>query len=326
MKRTFIRLSASALIAGSLLSIEPAAAQLAPGRPIRIVVGDAAGGSPDTLGRMLAQKLSESLGQPVVVENKPGASGILAAETVAKAAPDGHTLLVNTTSLWAILPNIKRSLSYDAERSFAPITLIATTANVLAINASHPASTVAELVAYGKANPGKLNYASAGIGSPAHLAGEMLGLYADLKMTHLAYKGAGPALLDVIGGVADFIITSPIAASPHVASGKIRLLATSGAQVNPSLPTLAPIAATVPGYDITQSWGMSAPAGTSQATLNQLNTELVKAIRHRDVQEKIVGMGASPGGNSVAEFTAFMADERKRLGEVITRRSIPLLD
>jgi tripartite-type tricarboxylate transporter receptor subunit TctC len=317
--------SCSVTVASALMT-PPAQAQLVSGRTVRIVVGDAAGGSPDTLGRMLAQKMAESLGQAVVVENKPGASGILAAETVAKASPDGHTLLVNTTSLWAILPSIKKSLSYDAERSFVPITLIATTANVLAINANHPARSVSDLVAYGKANPGKLNFASAGVGSPAHLAGEMLGLYADLKMTHLAYKGAGPALLDVIGGVADFIITSPIAAGPHVASGKVRLLATSGAQVNPALPNLPPIAATVAGYDITQSWGMSAPAGTPEPTIRQLHTELVKALRQPDVQEKIKGMGATPVGNSIAEFTRFMADERKRLAEVITRRNIPLMD
>jgi tripartite-type tricarboxylate transporter receptor subunit TctC len=154
----------------------------------------------------------------------------------------------------------------------------------------------------------------------------MLGLYADLKMTHLAYKGAGPALLDVIGGVADFIITSPIAAGPHVASGKIRLLATSGAQVNPALPDLAPIAASVPGYDITQSWGMAAPAGTPEPTLRQLHSEITKALSQPDVQQKIKGMGASPVGNSMADFGRFMADERKRLAEVISRRNIPLMD
>ncbi|MBM3408231.1 MAG: tripartite tricarboxylate transporter substrate binding protein [Betaproteobacteria bacterium] len=316
----------SAVIAAAALMTPSAQAQLVSGRTVRIVVGDAAGGSPDTLGRLLAQKMAESLGQAVVVENKPGASGILAAETVAKASTDGHTLLVNTTSLWAILPSIKKSLSYDAERSFVPITLIATTANVLAINANHPARSVSDLVAYGKANPGKLNFASAGVGSPAHLAGEMLGLYADLKMTHLAYKGAGLALLDVIGGVADFIITSPVAAGPHVASGKVRLLATSGAQVNPALPNLPPISATIAGYDITQSWGMSAPAGTPEPTIRQLHAELVKALRQPDVHEKIKGMGATPVGNSIAEFTRFMADERKRLAEVITRRNIPLMD
>jgi len=301
-------------------------AQDFPNRPIRLVVGDAPGGSPDTLGRLLGQKVADRLGQSVVVDNKPGASGILAAEIVAKAPADGHTLLLNTTSLWAILPNLKKNLPYDPIRSFAPITLIATAANVMVINVGHPARTLAELVAYGKANPGKLNYASAGIASPAHLAGEMLGLYAGLKMTHLAYKGAGPALLDVIAGHADFIITSPIAAGPHMASGRVRALGTTGTRRNPSLPDLAPMADTVPGYDMSQSWGLSAPAGTPPAVLKALHAAFDHALQLPEVREKIRATGAAAVGNSPADFEAFMANERQRLGEVVSKAGIRLTD
>lgn len=299
-------------------------AQDFPNRPIRLVVGDAPGGSPDTLGRLLGQKVAESLGQSVLVDNKPGASGILAAEIVAKAPADGHTLLLNTTSLWAILPNLKKSLPYDPIRSFVPITLIATAANVMVINVNHPAKTLKELVQYGKANPGKLNYASAGIASPAHLAGEMLGLYADIRMTHLAYKGAGPALLDVIAGHADFIITSPIAAGPHMANGRVRALGTTGTQRNPSLPELAPMAETVPGYDMSQSWGLSAPAGTPAEVLKVLHAAFDKALKLPDVREKIRSTGAAAMGNTPAEFETFMANERRRLGEVVSKARITL--
>jgi tripartite-type tricarboxylate transporter receptor subunit TctC len=218
-------------------------AQTYPDKPIRLIVGDAPGGSPDTLGRLLAQRLSESLGQPVVVDNRPGAGGLLAADLAAKAPPDGYTLFMNTTTVWAILPNVKKNLPYDP-KSFLPVTRIASASNVLVVNTSLPATSVAELVKLAKSSPGKLNYASAGIASPAHLAGEMFNLLADVKLTHIPYKGAGPALLDVIAGTAQIMITSPIAAGAHMTSGRVRALAATGAQRNPGLPVQPTIAAT----------------------------------------------------------------------------------
>ena len=301
-------------------------AQSYPNKPIRLVVGDAPGGSPDTLGRILSQKISERLGQPVVIDNKAGASGIVAAEIVSKAPADGYTLLLNTTSLWAILPNLKKNLPYDNNKSFIHITQIATAANVIVINLNHTAKTLKELVQYGRANPGKLNYASAGIASPAHLAGEMLGLYTDIKMTHVAYKGAGPALLDVIAGNVDFIITSPIAAGPHMNSGRVRALGTTGPQRNPALPDLPSMSETVPGYDMSQSWGLSAPAGTPADVIQLLHTEFERALKLPDVQEKIRSTGAIAVGNSPQAFESFMANERKRLGEVIAKTGIVLSD
>ncbi len=303
-----------------------AVAQPYPAKPIRLIVPDATGGSPDTLGRILAQKLSDSLGQQVVVDNRPGAAGLLAADLAAKAAPDGYTLFMSTTSVWAILPNLKKNLPYDPVTSFMPVTRIASTSNVLVINLSVPAKSVAELVRHAKSNPGSLNYASAGIASPAHLAGEMLNLLADIKMTHVPYKGAGPALLDVIAGSVQLIITSPIAAGAHMNSGRVRALASTGAQRNPGLPDLPTIAETVPGYDISQSWGITVPAGTAPAIVILLHTEIVKALRLPDVRERIVRTGAVPVGDTPEEFAGFIAAERKRLGEVIGKTGIVLAD
>ena len=301
-------------------------AQSWPAKPIRLIVGDATGGSPDTLGRILAQKLSESLGWQVVVDNRPGAAGILAADLAAKAPPDGYTLFMSTTSVWAILPNLKKNLPYDPVTSFIPVTLVASASNVLVVNLAVPAKSVAELVRYAKANPGRLNFASAGIASPAHLAGEMLNLLADIRMTHVPYKGAGPALLDVIAGSVQLIITSPIAAGAHMNNGRVRALASTGAQRNPVLPDLPTIAETVPGYDISQSWGITVPAGTSPAVVTLLNTEIIKALRIPDVRERIARTGAVPAGNTPDEFAAFIAAERKRLGEVIGKTGIVLAD
>ena len=321
-KAVLLHMLTIAMLSGSFGAV----AQPYPTKPIRLIVGDATGGSPDTLGRILAQKLSESLGHQVVVDNRPGAAGILAADLAAKAPPDGYTLFMSTTSVWAILPNLKKNLPYDPVTSFIPVTLVASASNVLVINLAVPAKSVAELVRYAKANPGRLNYASAGIASPAHLAGEMLNLLADIRMTHVPYKGAGPALLDVISGSVQLIITSPIAAGAHMNNGRVRALASTGAQRNPALSDLPTIAETVPGYDISQSWGITVPAGTSPAIVTLLSTEIVKALRIPDVRERIARTGAVPVGDTPEEFAAFIAAERKRLGEVIGKTGIVLAD
>ena len=317
------------IIVGTLISLAlpaTAMAQTYPDKPIRLIVGDAPGGSPDTLGRLLALRLSDSLGQPVVVDNRPGAGGLLAADLAAKSAPDGYTLFMNTTTVWAILPNVKKNLPYDPLKSFVPISRIASASNVLVVNTSLGATSVAELVRLAKASPGKLNYASAGIASPAHLAGEMLNLLADVKITHVPYKGAGPALLDVIAGTAQIMITSPIAAGAHMTSGKVRALATTGAQRNPALPDLPTIAESLPGYDISQSWGITAPAGTPPAIVKLLHTEIVKALNLPDTRERIVRTGAVPVGDTPEAFDAFIATERTRLGEVISKTGIVLTE
>ena len=299
-------------------------AQAYPSRPIRLVIADSPGGAPDQLGRLLAQKLSESLGQQVIVDNRAGAGGALGAESVAKSPPDGYTLLMTTTAIYAILPNLRKDLPNDAVRDFVPVARVATASNVLVVNTAVPASSVAELVRYAKERPGALNYASAGIGTPAHLAGEMLNLLADIKVTHVPYKGAAPALLDVIAGNAQYIITSPLAAGAHMSAGRVRALASTGSERNPSLPELPTVADAVPGYEITQSWGIVAPAGTPGDVVKRLGDEVVKAMTNAEVRDKVLKTGAVPAGDAPAAFEGFMANERRRLGDVIARSRIEL--
>ena len=302
------------------------AAQAFPARPIRLIVADAAGGAPDQLARIVAQKMSEGLGQQVIVDNKPGAGGALGAEIAARAPADGYTLLVTTTAIYAILPNLKKNLPFDPVRDFASLSRIATASNVLVVNQALPAASVGELVQLARGKPGVLNYASAGIGTPAHLAGEMLNQLAGIKLTHIPYKGAAPALLDVIAGNAQLIITSPIAAGPHLNEGRVRALATTGTERNPSLAQLPTVADAVPGYEITQSWGIVAPAGTPAPLLKLLTDEVVRVMSSPDVKERVVKTGAVPGTDAGSAFDAFMARERQRLGDVVTRSGIVLAE
>jgi tripartite-type tricarboxylate transporter receptor subunit TctC len=311
----------------ALLAIVPgAASQGYPAKPVRLVVADAAGGAPDQLGRILAQRLSESLGQQMIVDNRPGAGGAIGADLVARAPADGYSLLLTTTAIYAILPSLKKDLPYDPVRDFLPISRIATASNVLVVNSALPARSVADLVQLAKSKPGALNYASAGVGTPAHLAGEMLNLLADIKLTHVPYKGAAPGLLDVIAGNAQLIITSPIAAGGHMSAGRVRALATTGAERNPSLPELPTIGETVRGYEITQSWGVVAPAGTPAAVVQRLSTEIAKAMNQPEVRERVLKTGATPASDTPAAFELFMARERQRLADVITRSGIVLAD
>ena len=316
------RLLAFALAALSMA----AAAQSYPTKPVRLIVADAAGGAPDQLGRIVAQKLSENLGQQFIVDNRPGAAGVLGADIAAKAPPDGYTLLLTTTSIYALIPGMKKNLTYDAAKDFVAISRIATASNVLVVTAALPANSVKELIALAKSKPGVYNYASAGVGSPAHLAGEMLNLLAGIKITHVPYKGAAPGLLDVIAGNPHLIITSPISAAGHMNAGRVRALATTGAQRNPRLPDLPTIADTVPGYELSQTWGLAAPAGTPSVIVTRLSDETAKAIHLPDVQERILGMGAVPAAGTAAEFQAYIAEERQRLGDVIAKTGIVLAD
>ena len=319
------RLGSFLIAAWSLVAVTSnAGAQSYPARPIRLIVADAPGGAPDQLARILSQSLSAVLGQQVVVDNRPGAGGVLGAEIAAKARPDGYTLLMTTTAIYAILPNLRKNLPYDPVKDFVPISRIATASNVLVVNSALPAKNVAELVKLAKEKPGTLNYGSAGVGTPAHLAGEMLNLLADIKVTHVAYKGAAPALQDVIAGTVQYIITSPIAAAAHMNSGRVRALATTGAARNPSLPELPTIAEAVPGYEITQTWGMVAPAGTPADVVKQLAGDIAKVMNQPNVKERVLATGAVPAGDTPAELETFMAKERQRLGDIIARSGIVL--
>ena len=315
-----------AACAGALMSALGTAAlgQAWPARPIRFVINSAPGGAPDLIGRAVAQRLAEPLGQPVLVDNRAGASGVIATELVARAAPDGHTALLAATTIFAMLPAMKAGLPYDVARDFAPVMLLASAANVVAVNAALPARSVPELLALARTRP--LLYASAGNGTPAHLAGEMINLAAGLRMTHVPYKGAGPALADVVAGQVQLIVTSPIAALPHAQTGRVRLLATTGLARDPLLPDLPPVAETLPGYEITQWWGVALPSRTPRTIVTRLNTVLGDALRHPELRDRLVQQGTVPGGGSPEDFARFIAAERERLGTVIRQAGISLAD
>lgn len=315
----------SAFIGGSLcLALFCTAADAAdyPTKPIRLIVASAPGGAPDILGRIVAQKLGERLAQQVVVDNRAGASGIIGAELTARAAPDGYTLLLGATTLLAILPVLNTRLPYDPERDLAAVTQIALAANVVVVHPGVGAASVRELIEVAKRRP--LNFASAGNGTPAHLAGEMLNQMGGVKLAHVPYKGAGPALADLLAGQVHVLITSPIAALPHVQSGKLKLLASTGAQRNPTLPDLPTVAETLPGYEITQWWGLNAPARTPSAIIERLHRLTAPALQQADVKERIHAQGAIAVGNTPAEFARFIRVERQRIATLVKQAGIAI--
>jgi tripartite-type tricarboxylate transporter receptor subunit TctC len=316
---------ATGLIGAALLLSAPAApAQAYPTKPIRFLVPSPPGGSPDILARIVGNKLSEQMKQQVIVDNRSGASGIIGVEIAKNAAPDGYTLLLVTSTSFASLPVLKSNLPYDAERDFISLTRIAWVANVVTVNANLGVNSVSDLVRLAKEKPGQLNYGSAGNGSPAHLAGAMFNVLAGVKTTHVPYKGAAPALSDMLAGQIQFLITSPLVAMPHGRAGRIKVLATTGAQRDPLLPELPPVADTVPGYEIVQWWGIAVPRGTPQPITQRLHRELMTALNAADVKALMNKNGATSSPESPAEFTAFMKAERARIANVGKRANITI--
>ncbi len=295
-----------------------------PSRPIRFLVPGATGSSQDVLSRIVANKLSQQLKQQVVVDVRAGASGMIGIELGKAAVPDGYTIIVATSTLFASLPALKQKLSYDPDRDFMPLSRLATVSNVLTVNAGLGVDSVADLVRLAKAKAGQLNYGSAGNGSPAHLAGAMFDFLAQVKTNHVPYKGAAQALTDVIGGQLQYLVTSPLVAMPHAKGGRIKVLATTGARRDPLIPELATVAETVPGYDITQWWGVVVPAHTPAPIVTRLHAELVRALQSPDVRDFVAKQGASVQPESPADFTAFMRAERARIANLGKQADIRL--
>jgi tripartite-type tricarboxylate transporter receptor subunit TctC len=312
------------LYAALLLGATTAQAQPYPSRPIRFLVPGAAGSSQDILARVLANKLSQQLNQQVVVDARAGATGLIAIDIAKTAAPDGYTLVAATSSLFSGLPALKAKLSYDPDHDFAPLSRMASVANVVTVNAGLGVETAADLVKLARSKPGQLNYGSAGNGSPAHIAGAMFDVLASVKTNHVPYKGAAQALTDVIGGQLQYLITSPLVAMPHAKGGRIKVLATTGAKRDPLLPDLPVFADTVPGYEITQWWGVVAPAKTPKVILDFLHAEIIKALRAPDVRELLAKQGATAQPESPAEFAALMKAERTRIGNLGKKAGIAL--
>ena len=305
------------LLFASLLA-SAAFAQPYPNKPIKIIVPFAPGGATDLIARAVGQKLTESMGQPVIVENRTGASGMLGADLVAKAAPDGYTLLMASTAEIAINPSLYEKMAYDPVKDLAPVTLAGITPLILVVNPNTPAKSVQELVAQAKSKPGSVSFASAGNGSVQHLSGELLKTITKADMTHVPYKGAAPALVDVLGGQVTMFFSGMPPAMPHVKSGKLKPIAVTTPKRSPAAPDVPTMAeAGIQGFDISNWFGVFAPAGTPEDVLNKLNAEIVKALALPDVKERLASQGAETVGNTRAQFAAFVAAETAKYAKLI---------
>ena len=300
-------------------------AQGYPAKPVRMIIPYPPGGGNDTLGRLFAAKLGERIGQPVVVENRPGAGTIIGTEAAAKSPPDGYTILLSSIATHALSPNLYAKVPYDPIRDFAPITLLGIAPTVLVVPADLPAKDLAELVAAAKAKPGGLTYASGGNGTPPHINGEVFKSVAGVDLLHVPYKGGGPALVDLMAGRVQVMLDTAASAMPHVRSGKLRALAITGAKRSaeyPDIPTFAE--AGLPGYDTNAWYSMHAPAGTPPEIVRRLNAELVASLEEPDVQARFKQLTTEPVGNTPEEFAAFVKAELDKYARVIKAAGIRL--
>jgi tripartite-type tricarboxylate transporter receptor subunit TctC len=289
-----------------------------PSKPIRFVVPYPAGGPLDMVARLLAQKVGESTRQPVVVDNKPGAGGNIGADAVAKSPPDGYTILMGAVATHAINPTLYASIPYDSVRDFIPVTQVASTPNVLVVNPAVPARDVREFIAYARANPGKLNFGSGSTGSAGHLAGELFKTMAGVEMTHVPYKGAAPAMNDLIGGQIQLMFDNLASSLAQVRAGRIRALAVTTAKRTALAPELPAIAESgLPGFDISTWFGIFVPAGTPREAVDRLHAEFSRALAAPDVREKMLALGAEPVGNRPEEFAAYIRAEADKYARVI---------
>jgi len=293
-----------------------------PDRPVRFIVPWPPGGGTDVFARVIGEKLHQSLGQPFVVENRPGAAGNIGATYVARATPDGYTIMLATLTL-ATNPALYKNIEFDAVKDLAPITLIAGVPHMLVVNPSVPANNVKELIALAKAKPGKLNYSSAGIGSPFHIAGELFKEMAGVNIVHVPYKGGGPAIMDVAGGQIDMSFANLVAVLPLVKSGKLRALAVTSSKRSsaaPDVPTMAE--AGVPGYDFSSWFGAFAPAGTPHEIIVKLNHEIIKALQSPEVAKQLTAQGADLVADTPEEFSAYLKSETAKWRKVIKAAGI----
>jgi len=314
MKTALLRGLAALLVAVAPLAL----AQAYPARPIHFIVPYPAGGPLDTVARLLGQKVSESVHQPVVVENRPGAGGNIGAEAVARSAPDGYTILMGAVATHAINPTLYSSIPYDPVKDFAPVTEVAWTPNVLVVNPKLPVHDVKEFIAYAKAHPGELNFGSGSTGSAGHLAGELFKTMAGVQMVHVPYKGAGPAMQDLIGGQIQLMFDNLASSLGQIRAGKVRALAVTTAKrssLAPELPTIAESG--LPGFDISTWFGIFAPGGTPQPVVLRLHDEFVKALEAPEVRSTMEKMGAEPVGNTPEQFAAYIQSEAKKYAQVI---------
>lgn len=301
-----------------------AGAQSYPSKPIKIVVPFAAAGTTDLLARAVGAELGKAFGQPVIIENRPGAGGNVGADVVAKAAPDGYTLLMGTVGTHGINQSLYSRMPYDPIKDFAPITLVAAVPNVLVLNAGFAAKNgitdVNSFLRHAKANPGKLNMASSGNGTSIHLAGELFKTTTGTYMVHIPYRGSGPALTDLVGGQADLMFDNLPSALPFIKSGKLVALGLTSSKPSPALPGVAPIATTggqLANFEASSWFGMLAPAGTPKEIVDKLQQEIAKSLSSPAVKEKLIGQGADPVGNTPEQFAAHIQAETAKWAKVV---------
>lgn len=314
------------ILAASLLAwlgAAAAAAQTYPVKPVRLVIPYPPGGGSDTIGRPLAQKMSEGLGQQVVVENRGGANGNIGMESVARSAPDGYTLVFALSAQLAINPGLYQKIPYDPLKDFAPITLLGEGGYILVVHPSLPAKSLKDLIALAKARPGQIAYSSSGNGSGGHLAVELMNSMAGIKMLHVPYKGGGPALMDLIAGQVQVLFATQLASWPHVQTGRVRALAVSTAKRPASVPDLPTVSeAGLPGYDSGVWYGVLAPAGTSREIVARLNSEIVRALNQPDYRSLLVNNTIEPIGSPPERLSQYIKTELVKWAKVIKSANV----
>jgi len=314
---------AGAVVAGLLLPLAANAQGTWPTKPVRIIVPYAAGGVADLLPRIVGEKLAQKWGQPVVIENKAGASGNIGMAEGARAEPDGYTLVLAPTGNLTVNPTLFPKLPFDTQHDFTAVTLLAESPNVLVVHPSVPARTFRELIAYAKANPGKLDYASPGAGSGAHLAGELLDLEAGIKAVHVPYKGIAPAVNDLLGGNVHMMFAGISTVLQHVKSGKLVALAIASPKRSAQLPDVPTVAESgLPGFDVTSWYGIVTRSGTPAAVVQKIQRDMADALQSEDVRAKLGGLGLEPVGDTPQQFDALIRAERRKWGDIVQRAGI----
>jgi tripartite-type tricarboxylate transporter receptor subunit TctC len=313
------------VILAALVAAGPVCAQY-PTKPIVIISPFATGGTSDFVGRVVAQKIMENTGWKMVIETKPGADGQIGSDQVAKSAPDGYTLCLGPSSTHAIQPSVFRGrLPYDVMRDFAGITMLGATANIIAVNPAVPATNLKELIAYAKANPGKLNFSSPGKGTSVHISGEMLNDAAGIDMLHVPFKGSGPSMTAVLGGEVQVLVENISAAVPNIKAGRLRAIAVTSITRSAALPEVPTLnEAGLPGFEVTAWFSMFAPSATPRDIVNRLNVEFVKALRDPKVQEQMLSRGLEPRPMTPEEFTAIWRKDIEKYAVIVKKAKISI--
>jgi len=323
-----LRIALAAVLALSFCQIAALAQDAAyPNRPIRMLVGFGAGGGTDIAARIMAQKMSEILGQSIVVENRTGASGMIAAEDEAKSAPDGYTLMMGSQTTYAVAPNLYRKVTLDAAKDFAGVAMTGASPLVLVVNRSFAAHSVKDVIAMAKADPGKINFGTGGLGTTPHMTAELFQYTAGIKMVHVAYRGEAPAINDLLAGQIPLMFANLSAVMGNLKAGTLRALAVTGAHRSPSAPDIPTVAeSALPGFEAETWWGIVAPAGTRPAILAKLNAAARKALADDDTKKRFAELGMTNGGSSPEELDAYIKSEIAKWSKVIKDANIQPMD